>query len=154
MRLPARLSCTYILGAGVDYWEEVPLEDGTVCFYNHTSQEYSSELPTIESATPIHESLAHPTSEHELQPAGTAESNNEGQAGMGEGQVWDGDDGEVFVPWPEEESQAMKTSPEAGRPSDEQPDTPEGEQTGTTKTTCFEKKDKIGYEHVRQIRAT
>lgn len=100
-----------------------------MCFYNHTSQEYSSELPTIESITPIDEGPAYPTNVEGLQPVETAESNNEGQAEIWEGQVWDGNDGEIFVPWPEEESHAMKTSPEAGGPREKTPDTPEGEPT-------------------------
>eukprot|EP00903_Cladosiphon_okamuranus_P014760 g13677.t1 len=115
-------------GAEVDYWEEVALEDGSVCFYNHTSQEYSSELPAIEEAAQIDEDTEHPTDEGDKQPAGTAGSNNETELGMLEGQVWDGKDGEVFVPWPEEESQFIKASPDAGGPSNEQADTPEEEE--------------------------
>lgn len=121
----------------MDYWEEVALEDGSVCFYNHTSQEYSSELPAIEAAAPIDGDPIYPTDEGEHQPAGTSESNNESQLGMWEGQVWDGNDGEVFVPWSEEESQAMKTSPEVGGRSNEQPDTPEGQQSRKYKRTSL-----------------
>lgn len=130
------LLCLPVLtsGAEVDYWEEVTLEDGSVCFYNHTGQEYSSSLPSSnEATTPIdEEGPAKATNGNEPKPAGTAESNNESQLGMWEGQVWDGVDGEVFVPWLEEESHAMKTSPEAAVPTGELPDTPEGEVVQTT----------------------
>lgn len=115
-----------------------------MCFYNHTSQEYSSELPAIDPGTPINEGPAYTTNEDELQRAETAESNNESQSGMLEGQVWDGNDGEVFVPWPEEESQAMKTSPDAAGPRDGQPDTPEGKQSSVRAPCLLEKAARLG----------
>lgn len=37
----------------VDYWEEVTSEDGTVWFYNHTTQEYAAALPDSFSTAPI-----------------------------------------------------------------------------------------------------
>lgn len=124
-----------LIAAEVDYWEEVPLEEGGVCFFNHTSQEYSSSLPSDEAITPTDRGPADAANGSGPQPAGTAGSGNEGQLGVWEGQMWDGIDGEVFVPWPEEESQAIMTSPEAaGGPSDEVPDTPEGTYVLTVKT--------------------
>ncbi len=132
----------------MDYWEEVTAGDGSVYFYNHISKESSWSLPTNESygkgasdandANDAHGgSYANDgndvvTSTDERQGQTTI---NDGHAAAGESinevdlasQVWDGVDGEVFIPWPEEEPQAMKTSPESTLQSDQQLETPGGE---------------------------
>ncbi|CAM9253696.1 unnamed protein product, partial [Ectocarpus sp. 4 AP-2014] len=115
-----------VAGTEVDYWEEVALEDGTVCFYNHTRQEYFSSLPANDAANEC------PASVDEAQPTVFGESSHENSLEPLEGHVWDGVDGEVFVPWPDEE---MRTSPDAvvshdkeletAEDNDEEPFTPD-----------------------------
>ncbi|CAM9343207.1 unnamed protein product, partial [Ectocarpus sp. 12 AP-2014] len=73
-------------GTEVDYWEEVALEDGTVCFYNHTRQEYFSSLPANNATNEC------PTSVDEAQPTAVGESSHENSLEPLEGQVWDGVD--------------------------------------------------------------
>lgn len=119
----------------MDYWEEIATEDGSVWFYNHTSQEYSPSLPTNGASTSIIESPAieypanDPNDNQSQSTAGAWESASKRELEQWEGQlVWDGVDGEIFVPWPEEEPQeAMKASPGAVESSDEIPENPEGD---------------------------
>lgn len=101
----------------MDCWEEVALEDGTVCFYNHTRQEYFSSLPANDSTNEC------PANADEAQPAAVVESSHENSLEPLEGQVWDGVDGEVFVPWPDEE---MRASPEAVVSHEKEVETAEG----------------------------
>lgn len=115
----------------VDYWEEVILEDGSVWFYNHTSQEYSPFLPVSSEETETDERSPPRTDGQESQ---TDEAPGSTDPGTLEGQVWGGDDGEIFVPWPDQTAQGMNSSPEATdrkeaakEQSDEQPETREGE---------------------------
>lgn len=112
--------------AEVDYWEEVTLEDGSVCFYNHTSQEYSSALPATNVTTAIGEISSHPTGD-ELETSAAWGSGNDGCSERWDSQVWDGVDGEVVVPWPDEKPQDMRSSPEALEGSEGQPDPPKGQ---------------------------
>lgn len=113
--------------AEIEYWEEVALEDGSVCFYNHNSQEYSPALPASNAITAAGESSAHLTNGEELQTDAARESGNDNNSGKGDGQMWDGADGEVFVPWPGKKPQDMRSSPEAFERSEEQPETLEGQ---------------------------
>lgn len=117
----------------MDYWEEVPAEDGSLCFYNHTSQEHYSSLPKNDATTSTFESTVVYDTTNDNGPQSTTsawESGNKNELEeRGEQQhVWDGVDGELFVPWPEEEPQeAMKASPEVVGSSEEIPEKPEGE---------------------------
>lgn len=118
----------------MDYWEEVTAEDGSSYFFDHTSQEYYSSLPTNDATTSIVESAVEYGTTDDAEPrSATAawESGNESdleKRGEQQQQVWDGVDGELFVPWPEEEpDEAMKASPEAAGSNDEFPEKPEGD---------------------------
>lgn len=111
----------------MDYWEEVTAEDGSPWFYNHTSQEYASSLPSNNATAPSVESPV--AADYKKAQSGTAawgRGNENDLENWGGQQVWDGVDGEVFVPWPEEEPQeAMKASPEVVGSSDDILEKPE-----------------------------
>lgn len=136
-------------GGEVDYWEEVIAEDGSAYFYNHTTQEYSSTLPTTDDgnlATDDQSPTYATTAADEYPPPTTAPklpSIQEGTARTEE-EVWDGVDGEVFVPWREEEPGDMRASPEAEL-SDDPLNRPEGENIDEKRTPPREFRQTLSY---------
>lgn len=82
---------------------------------NHTNHDYRTSFPTHddENAT-TKEAPTHSAGDHEsrLTVAQTPETHEEGVMERWENQMWDGIDGEVFVPWKEEDPGDMKASPD------------------------------------------
>lgn len=97
----------------VDYWEEVTVDDGNVLFYNHTAKEYSTSLPITDTTSTTNTTPAHPAQVDEPQPAAAwKQDNNENVVEGWEGGMWDGADGELFVPWSEDVPASMQASPD------------------------------------------
>lgn len=81
--------------APVDYWEEVITEDAHIQYYNHTTGEYHTSLPTAE------ESQRKSLVEEALPTEGTPQE-------MG---PWNGVEGKLLVPWSGGESRGTEASP-------------------------------------------
>lgn len=116
--------------SAIDYWEEISAEDGSIWFYNHTTQEYSEALPTALTTIEPGDENARTTENNtgltmepisevdELQQdisAGsgrTLPNSSEGNHGLEEGmEIWEDEaEGEVFVPWAVDDPGDMKAT--------------------------------------------
>lgn len=99
---------------GQDYNTQTPTH-GDANPENRTDQEHHTPLPTYDDENAgTEEAPTHSGGDHEsrLTLDQTVETREEGVMERWQNQMWDGIDGEVFVPWKEEDPGDMKASPD------------------------------------------